>query len=235
MTSATALPEPITTGYQIDATGLEKSYITPGGVTVRALDGVDLHIDAAEVIALVGPSGSGKSTLLHLLGGMDEPDAGSIVCDGRDVTALPRGELVAFRRTVGFVFQHFALLPALTARDNVMLPVLPYKTTYDAKDRARSLLDDVGLAGREDALPSQLSGGQRQRVAIARALMNDPRLLVADEPTGNLDSTTGAEILDLLFGIRETRGVTVVLATHDETVAARCDRIVPIADGHLVR
>lgn len=229
-----AVREDIDPGYEIDAVGLRKSYVTPGGVTVRALDGVDLHIDPAEVVALVGPSGSGKSTLLHLLGGMDEPDAGQISCDGRDVTALRRSELVAFRRTVGFVFQHFALLPALTARDNVMLPVLPYKTSYDAKERARSLLQDVGLAGREDALPSQLSGGQRQRVALARSLMNDPRLLVADEPTGNLDSTTGAEILNLLFAIREARGVTIVLATHDTTVAARCDRVLHIADGRLV-
>lgn len=229
-----AVPDDIDSGYEIDAVGLQKSYVTPGGVTVRALDGVDLHIDPAEVVALVGPSGSGKSTLLHLLGGMDEPDAGSISCDGRNVTALRRSELVAFRRTVGFVFQHFALLPALTARDNVMLPVLPYKTSYDAKQRARSLLHDVGLAGREDALPSQLSGGQRQRVALARSLMNDPRLLVADEPTGNLDSATGADILNLLFAIREARGVTVVLATHDTTVAARCDRVLQIADGRLV-
>ncbi|MCW2793053.1 MAG: transporter, partial [Nocardioides sp.] len=209
------------TGLELEARGLQKSYLTPGGVTVNALAGVDLTIGPGEVVALVGPSGSGKSTLLHLLGGMDRPDAGVITCDGDVITELGRSDLVRYRRSVGFVFQHFALLPALTARDNVMLPVLPYPTTYDAKLRAAQLLASVGLGGREDALPSQLSGGQRQRVAIARALMNEPRLLVADEPTGNLDSTTGTEIMDLLFAIRSSRGVTVVVATHDEGLAER--------------
>lgn len=217
----------------IVATGLTKTYLTPGGVEVRALAGVDLTIDRGEVVALVGPSGSGKSTLLHLLGGMDTPDNGTIVFDGRGMGDLSRAERVVVRRSVGFVFQSFALLPALTARDNVMLPTLPFKVDFDAKDRATELLATVGLAGREDALPSQLSGGQRQRVAIARALMNQPRLVIADEPTGNLDSATSAEVLGLLLSLREERGLTIILATHDETVATRCDRIVHVRDGLL--
>lgn len=217
----------------IVATALTKTYLTPGGVEVRALVGVDLTVNRGEVVALVGPSGSGKSTLLHLLGGMDTPDSGRIVFDGRGMGNLSRAERVVLRRSVGFVFQSFALLPALTARDNVMLPTLPFKVEFDTKQRATELLATVGLAGREDALPSQLSGGQRQRVAIARALMNHPRLVIADEPTGNLDTATGAEILGLLLRLRDERGLTIVLATHDETVATRCDRIVHVRDGLL--
>jgi len=184
------------------------------------------------VTALVGPSGSGKSTLLHLLGGMDRPDEGSILAGDLKLTELGRAGLVRYRRTVGFVFQTFALLPALTARDNVMLPTLPYRTDFDAQARADELLSEVGLEGREDSLPSQLSGGQRQRVAIARALMNRPRLVLADEPTGNLDSTTGTEIFHLLLGLREERRLTILIGTHDLGIADRCDRIIQIRDGH---
>jgi putative ABC transport system ATP-binding protein len=136
-----------------------------------------------------------------------------------------------YRRGVGFVFQRFHLLPALTACDNVAAPVLPFRTGYDKRARARDLLGAVGLAGREDDLPSRLSGGQQQRVAIARALVGDPRLLLADEPTGNLDSATGAEVLDLLFILHRDRGLTLILATHDPAVAARCDRVVQLQDG----
>jgi len=211
-----------------------KEYVTPGGVPIRALDGVDLDVEAASVTAVVGPSGSGKSTLLHLIGGMDRPDSGTIEVGGVEVTALSRGQLVAYRRTVGFVFQSFALLPALTARDNVMLPVIPYTHDATARARAEELLAEVGLEGREHALPSQLSGGQQQRVAIARALMNRPSVLVADEPTGNLDSATGAAILDLLLEIRASQETTVVLATHDMHVAQRCDEVVPMADGRVL-
>ena len=150
------------------------------------------------------------------------------------ITALTRSDLVGYRRTVGFVVHSFALLPALTARDNVMLPTSPYRDQTDTRSRASELLAEVGLAGRGDALPSQLSGGQRQRVAIARALMNRPRLLIADEPTGNLDSATGAAIIDLLLTIRDQQHTTIVLATHDATIASRCDTVVPMADGHLL-
>ncbi len=194
-----------------------------------------MEFPSGSVSALCGPSGSGKSTLLHLLGGMDRPDAGAIWADAEELTAMSSSELVGYRRTVGFVFQSFALLPALTARDNVMLPVLPYRSGKQDLVRAAELLADVGLGGREDAVPSQLSGGQRQRVAIARALMGDPRLLVADEPTGNLDSATGGEIVDLLFELRDTRGITVVIGTHDESLAARCDATVRLRDGRVVR
>jgi putative ABC transport system ATP-binding protein len=202
--------------------------------TIHALRGVSLDLSAATVTALTGPSGSGKSTLLHLLGGMDSPDAGTIEADETAVSSLSRSRLVNYRRTVGFVFQHFALMLALTARDNVMVPVLPYPADFDKRERADELLDLVGLGGRENALPSQLSGGQQQRVAIARALINGPRLVLADEPTGNLDTATGAQIVDLLLGLREQRGVTIVLATHDPALAAQCDRAIQVRDGLIV-
>lgn len=220
-------------GYEVIARDLRRTYLTPGGIAITAVDGVDVDLPAGSVTALVGPSGSGKSTLLHLLGGMDRPNAGSITADGLELTELSRSALVRYRRTVGFVFQTFALLPALTARDNVLLPALPYRTDFDAHERAGELLAEVGLEGREDALPSQLSGGQRQRVAIARALMNRPKLVLADEPTGNLDSTTGTEIFDLLLRLRAERGITILVGTHDPRIASRCDRILQVRDGQL--
>jgi putative ABC transport system ATP-binding protein len=220
------------TGRAISVESCSRTYTTPGGVPILALDQVSVDFPAGSVTALSGPSGSGKSTLLHLVGGMDRPDAGSILADGEDLTTYSTSQLVSYRRTVGFVFQTFALLPALTARDNVMLPVLPYRSGRTDHERAKELLAEVGLEGREDAIPSQLSGGQRQRVAIARALMGQPRLIVADEPTGNLDSTTGDEIVNLLFSLRDTRGINVIIGTHDETLAARCDETVRLRDGH---
>ena len=222
------------TGRALRVEGCSRTYTTPGGVAIRALDEVSISLPAGSVTALCGPSGSGKSTLLHLLGGMDRPDAGTIWADDDELTAMSTTQLVGYRRTVGFVFQSFALLPALTARDNVMLPVLPYRSGRQDLGRAAELLAHVGLAGREDAVPSQLSGGQRQRVAIARALMGDPRLLVADEPTGNLDSATGDEIVELLFDLRDSRGITIVIGTHDEGLAARCDAIIRLRDGRVV-
>ncbi len=233
MPTATVADRPRTRGYALTVRDVNRTYLTPGGVSIQALDGVDLDLESGSVTALTGPSGSGKSTLLHLLGGMDRPDAGKINADDQDLTALSRAGLVGYRRTVGFVFQHFALLPALTARDNVLLPVLPYHVDFDRHARADELLGEVGLGGRENALPSQLSGGQRQRVAIARALMGTPRLLIADEPTGNLDTATGTEIIDLLLALRQERELTVILGTHDEALAARCDRIVHLRDGRV--
>lgn len=220
-------------GYAMHARGLRRTYFTGGGVPIIALDGVDLDLDPGSITAVTGPSGSGKSTLLHVLGGMDRADEGTITADGAAITAMSRSRLVAYRRTVGFVFQHFALLSALTALDNVMLPVLPYHTPYDRRDRATGLLSEVGLTGREDALPFQLSGGQRQRVAIARALINSPRLLLADEPTGNLDSGTGIAILDLLLALRHEYKLTIVIGTHDMGLAARCDRDIALRDGRI--
>jgi putative ABC transport system ATP-binding protein len=218
---------------RIEVAGLTKRYLT-GGAELVALDAVDLAVEAGAFVAIVGPSGSGKSTLLHLLGAMDDADSGTIQVDGEEVSRLSSSAQVGYRRRIGFVFQRFHLLPALTVIDNVAAPLLPYRTDFDKLERARELLDAVGLVGREQALPSELSGGQQQRVAIARALMNDPVLLLADEPTGNLDSQTGGEILDLLLDLRERRAMTILVATHDQVIASRCDRIVRLFDGRIV-
>lgn len=223
----------VLTGRALRVESCSRTYSTPGGVSIRALDDVSVDFPAGSVTAVCGPSGSGKSTLLHLVGGMDRPDSGSIWTDGEDLTQFTRSRLVRYRRTVGFIFQTFALLPALTARDNVMLPVLPYRSGKQHLERASELLTVVGLEGREDAIPSQLSGGQRQRVAIARALMGEPRLIVADEPTGNLDTATGTEIVDLLFHLRQTRRITILIGTHDESLAASCDATVRLRDGRV--
>ncbi|MFD7861258.1 ABC transporter ATP-binding protein [Streptomyces sp. NPDC057682] len=217
----------------IGVNDLHKTYGAGTSSPVRACDGVDLEIGRGEFVALTGPSGSGKSTLLYLLGALDRPDSGTIDVDGERVTSMSRAELAAYRRRVGFVFQRFHLLPALTALDNVIAPVLPHRVDFDRRARARELLASVGLEGREQALPSKLSGGQQQRVAVARALIGGPRLILADEPTGNLDSRSGEDVLDLLAGLRERTGVTVVLATHDAHVVERCDRVVRVRDGRV--
>ncbi|HZR48991.1 MAG TPA: ABC transporter ATP-binding protein [Streptosporangiaceae bacterium] len=210
---------------------VRKTYRTGSGMPVRALDDVTLDIPAGQTVAVTGRSGSGKSTLLHLVGAMDVPDSGTITVDGRDLTALSDAQRAVYRRGVGFVFQRFHLLPALTACDNVAAPVLPFRAGFDKRARAAELLTAVGLGGREHDLPVKLSGGQQQRVAIARALIGEPRLLLADEPTGNLDSATGADVLDLLFRLHRDRGLTMLLATHDAAVADRCQRVVELSDG----
>jgi putative ABC transport system ATP-binding protein len=214
--------------------GVTRRYVVDEAQAITALDGVTLEVAESAVMALSGPSGSGKSTLLHLIGALDRPDEGTVAVGGRTLGGLSRRELAAHRRRVGFVFQAFHLLPALTALDNVMAPVLPYRVGFDKEARARELLAAVGLGGRETSLPSRLSGGQRQRVAIARALINDPAVVLADEPTGNLDSRTGEEIVDLLLELRAQHGTTIMLATHDSQVAARCDRVVRLRDGRVV-
>jgi putative ABC transport system ATP-binding protein len=216
----------------ITVTGLTRRF-GRGAATVTALHDLDLAIEHSEMVALMGPSGSGKSTLLQLLGALDRPDAGSIVIDDVDITTLGRGGLVDHRRRTGFVFQRFNLLPALTALDNVLAPVLPYRVEFDKVARARELLADVGLAGREASLPAELSGGEQQRVAIARALINSPTLLLADEPTGNLDSATGEDVLALILDLRARRSMTVVVATHDPGVAAHADRVIHLRDGSI--
>jgi len=213
---------------------VSRSFPSPSGEAVHALVEVSVEIDAGAVVAFMGPSGSGKSTLLHLLGAMLPPDSGRIMVGGSDVAQMRRKDLVAYRRRIGFVFQRFQLLPALTALGNVMAPVLPYRRSREIRPRATELLQTVGLGDRTDAIPAKLSGGQQQRVAIARALINSPRLVLADEPTGNLDSETGAQIVDLLLKLREDDGVTLVVATHDQAVAARCDRVVRLRDGRVV-
>jgi putative ABC transport system ATP-binding protein len=197
---------------------------------LTALDAVDLEVAEGTAVALTGPSGAGKSTVLHLVGGMDLPDSGTIEVDGEELA--PRG-MDAHRRRIGFVFQRFHLLPALTVLDNVLAPVLPRRVDFDRRERAMELLEAVGLAGRADALPSELSGGQQQRVAISRALIFRPKLLLADEPTGNLDSVIGREIVDLLLSLRERYGMTMLVATHDAEVAASCDRIIRLHDGRV--
>ncbi|MGW5047864.1 ABC transporter ATP-binding protein [Streptomyces griseoluteus] len=205
--------------------GVSRRY--PGLV---ALDGVDLEVPAGEVVMLTGPSGAGKSTVLHVTGGMDQPDEGHVEIDGTKL--VPRG-LDGHRRRIGFVFQRFHLLPALTALDNVLAPVLPRRVGFDRRVRGMELLEAVGLGRRADALPSQLSGGQQQRIAIARALVNRPGLLLADEPTGNLDSIIGREIIDLLMSLRERYGMTMLIATHDAEVASNGDRVVRLQDGRI--
>ncbi len=204
-------------------------------VDVQAAAGIDLDIAAGTITALVGPSGSGKSTLLHLIGALDRPDTGTITVHGDVITTMKDKRLAAYRRTIGFIFQQFNLLPTLTVLDNVIAPVLPYKTEFNPREQARDLLEAVGLRGRENTLATRLSGGQQQRVAIARALINQPTLVLADEPTGNLDSSTGEEIIRLLFDLRASHDTTLVIATHDHDLAKRCDHTIHIRDGKVTR
>ncbi|TDB72174.1 ABC transporter ATP-binding protein [Micromonospora sp. KC723] len=214
-------------------TDVRKTFPLPGGAPLVAVNDVSLSIAAGTAVALTGPSGSGKSTLLHLIGAVERSDGGTIDVDGQRVTGLSGGALAAYRRRIGFVFQRFHLLPTLTALDNVMAPLIPFRTAFDKAARARELLAMVGLADRSAALPSRLSGGQQQRVAIARALINRPAVLLADEPTGNLDSQTGTAIVDLLLRLRDEHATTLIMATHDTGIAARCDRVVQMRDGCL--
>ena len=205
-----------------------------GGQSLTILDGVSLEVAAGEVVAVTGPSGSGKSTLLGLLAGLDTPSAGSITVDGVEVTRLGEAELARFRRrTIGFVFQSYHLIPTLTALENVAVP-LELAGTAQPLPAARRLLDEVGLASRADHYPAQLSGGEQQRVAIARAVALAPPVLLADEPTGNLDSATGGHIIDVLLALNRQRGSTLVLVTHDAALAARAGRAIALRDGRLV-
>jgi putative ABC transport system ATP-binding protein len=218
----------------VRARGLSKEYGSGEGL-VRAVDAVDLDVAPGEALAIMGPSGCGKSTLLHLLGGLDRPSAGELWLGGRRVDRLSERGLAQLRRhEVGFVFQAFHLMDELTARENVELPaLLAGRSSRDARRRARQLLDQVGLADRADHLPSALSGGQRQRVAIARALANEPELVLADEPTGNLDSAATLEVLRL-FEALQAAGLTLVVVTHDERIAATADRMISMRDGAFV-
>ncbi len=209
------------------------SKVYAGAEPVVALDRLDLEAPSGEFLALVGESGSGKSTLLHLLGGIDRPTGGQILVGGRDIGTLPERDLVLYRRReVGMVFQFFNLLAHLTVRENVELP-RRLDGREDADERAEELLERVGLARRAAAHPYELSGGEMQRVAIARALSTGARLLLADEPTGNLDSRNGEGVLALLDEIRRERGVTLFLATHSAAAAGRADRVVTVKDGRI--
>ena len=206
-----------------------------GDTAVRALDGVSLRIDRGEMVAIMGPSGSGKSTLLHLLGALETPTGGTIALGGKRFEGLGERDLTLLRRdTIGFVFQFFNLLPALSAEENVVLPALISGRRDQAiRDRAVELLDRVGLGARRDHLPAELSGGEQQRVSIARALLLEPELVLADEPTGNLDSRSSGEILGLLGELNEAEGHTIVMVTHDPRAAATAGRIVFLRDGRL--
>ena len=216
------------------AQGLAKTY-SGDGIEVLALRGVDLDVEAGEFVAVMGPSGCGKSTLLHLLGGLDRPTAGSIELDGRRVESLSEAAwAVLRRRELGFVFQFFNLVGTLTVAENVELPArLVGASPAEARRRREELLERLGVSARADTLPSRLSGGQQQRVAIARALVNRPAVLLADEPTGNLDSASAAEVLGLLRELKAD-GQTLVLVTHDARVAASADRVLVMRDGLVV-
>ena len=201
---------------------------------VDALRGVTLEVPAGQFTAVMGPSGSGKSTLMHLLAGLDTPTSGTVHIGGEDITAMNDKQLTKLRRRhIGFVFQQFNLLPTLTAEENILLP-LSISRRKPAKEDVEALIDRVGLTDRRDHRPSELSGGQQQRVAIARALVSEPTVLFADEPTGNLDSASGAEILTLLREAVELDGQTTLMVTHDAHAAAAADRVVFIADGRIV-
>jgi putative ABC transport system ATP-binding protein len=202
-----------------------------GPTVVRALDEVDLEIEPGEFVSLEGPSGSGKTTLLQILGALDRPSAGSVRFDGRDLVALPDRALADLRlRAFGFIFQQFNLIPTLTALENVEAKLAPIGGT---RERALQMLEEVGLAPRADHLPSHMSGGEQQRVAIARALSVEPRVVLADEPTGNLDSATGGEIIELLASLAAEHGSTVIVATHDASLASRAPRRISMRDGKL--
>jgi putative ABC transport system ATP-binding protein len=205
--------------------------VMSGQEPLTILHPLDYHVARTEFVAITGPSGSGKSTLLGLIAGLDAPSGGAITVDGLDITTMGEDALARLRgEKIGFVFQFFHLIPSLTALENVMVP-MEIAGRRDAAARSRALLDEVGLGARAHHYPSQLSGGEQQRVALARALANDPPILLADEPTGNLDSANGRHVMDLLLEIRRARGVTLVLATHDMALASHADRVLRLRGG----
>ena len=219
----------------LSARRLKKTYVV-GKRTLEVLRGVDLEIPRGDFVALRGASGTGKSTLLHLIGGLDTPKAGEIIDNGENLAAYSESRLTKFRnRSVGFVFQAYHLLPELTALENVCLTArIARLPAAAAEKRGRELLARVGLGERLEHKPSELSGGEQQRVAIARALVNEPELLLADEPTGNLDSHTGGEIIELLKGLRAEKQMTLIIATHDAKVAATAPRVIELVDGLII-
>ena len=218
----------------IEITNLKRYYYM-GDTVVRALDGVDLEVVPGELLCLMGPSGSGKSTLLNLLGGLDTPDDGTIIVNGRDISTLDENELAEYRQqSVGFVFQSFNLVPTMTALENVEFPMIfAGVPPADRHRRAEHALTQVGLGDRMDHKPTELSGGQQQRVAIARSLVNRPAILLGDEPTGNLDSKTGIEILDMLQTLND-EGQTIILVTHDPRTTAYATRTINMLDGKIL-
>jgi putative ABC transport system ATP-binding protein len=216
----------------LEARHLTKTYTVDHQI-IKVLDEVSLAVAAGEFVVITGSSGSGKTTLLTLLSGLDHPTAGEVWLDGREISAASEDALAPLRnRSIGFVFQSFHLIPSMTALENIMFPAELLKRD-DAEARARELLDTVGLSARADNLPSQLSGGEKQRVALCRAMINQPKLLFADEPTGNLDSKNGRLVLDQLLTLKQARAVTLILVTHNPGIAAAADRVITLADGRL--
>jgi putative ABC transport system ATP-binding protein len=213
---------------------LTKTY-GKGDTTVTALDGVNFSVEKGEFVAIVGASGSGKSTLMHLIGGVDRPDAGSVTVDGNEIYRQNESELAIFRRrNIGLIYQFYNLIPTLTAEENIMLPRLLDNRKPD-EDKLRAILETTGLSDRAKHLPSELSGGQQQRVSIGRALINDPALILADEPTGNLDSKSSREIIDLLKLSNKRYNQTLLIITHEEKIALQADRVITISDGKILR
>lgn len=206
-----------------------------GDIEVSALDGVSLQIQPGEMVAITGPSGSGKSTLMNIIGCLDTPTSGTYILDGTDVSKMSDDEQALVRnRKIGFVFQQFNLLPRTPALDQVELPMV-YAGASDRKERARAALEAVGLGDRVHHRPNELSGGQQQRVAIARALVNNPSIILADEPTGNLDSRSGVEIMGIFKSLNRDKGLTVILVTHDQSIAAQAQRAIRVRDGQIVQ
>ena len=218
----------------LETSGLSKKY-SMGEQSVYALDGIDFVVEEGEFVAIMGPSGSGKSTLLHLIGGLDQPSDGEVTLAGRRLSLLKDKEITLLRRrNIGFVFQFFNLLPTLTAEENILLPLLiDGKKLRQYEERLTALLDLIGLAERRGHKPEQLSGGEQQRVALARALITEPTILLADEPTGNLDSKTGIAIMELLRRSRDQLGQTVIVVTHDPRAASYADRVIFLRDGRV--
>lgn len=213
---------------------LTKTY-GKGDTTVTALNGVNFEVSKGEFVAIIGASGSGKSTLMHLIGGVDRPTSGSVTVDGNDIYKSNESELAIFRRrNIGIIYQFYNLIPTLTAEENIMLPRLLDSRKPD-HDKLRSILETIGLSDRAKHLPSELSGGQQQRVSVGRALINDPALILADEPTGSLDSKSSREIIDLLKLANKRYNQTLLVITHDEKIALQADRAITISDGRILR
>ena len=219
----------------VEAVNLKKTYML-GKVPVEALRGVNLKVESGDFLAILGPSGSGKSTLLNLIGALDKPTEGKMMIEGVDISTLNDNQLTDLRRRVGFVFQFFNLIPRFSAKENVELSLsIADVSRSDRKKRAESLLETVGLKERMNHKPAELSGGEQQRVAIARALANNPRFLLMDEPTGNIDSKTANEILRLIKGLNEEKGVTAIMVTHDQRLATQSKKTVLMLDGLIVQ